>query len=240
MTRNVMKEILKNKYSQNPIENYLNYWINWNEIELTEAHDERRRKYEIDVKWLAGEVDDLNADTILSFGGPLMMAANVLKNSNDYPGKFYKDNRYGDPSKFLKQILDDIDGIFPSEDKLVKEIYKFATLAGERENVMKLPDRKMQSRGYKWSDQIPKFLYECFEGGEFAHFFDGDTALVKWIDAEHLECFFKDNFISKENIKPLISRMSPDEFRWLTDYDDLLELFTSYNKLLETRKQFFN
>lgn len=31
-----------------------------------------------------------------------MMAANLLKDSKKYPGTFYKNNLYGDPSKYLK------------------------------------------------------------------------------------------------------------------------------------------
>lgn len=59
-----MKEILKENYSEDPVRNYLNYWVNFNEKDSN--GDEKRRLFEIDVKWLNG---DLYADALLSFGG---------------------------------------------------------------------------------------------------------------------------------------------------------------------------
>lgn len=239
MEKNMMQNIIGSNYTENPVLNYLNYWIQGDETYPNFIDkDEWRKKYEVDVNWLDG---DLHADTLLSFGGPLMMAVNVLKDNKKYPSNFYKNNKYGNPSKFIQIISNDINNILPRGNKLVEEIYKFSEVACNRENVIRLPNRCMQKRGQEpYFDQMPKFLYECFSGGAFSSNFKDDENFKKWINEESLECFFVDGIISKNTIKPLLSKLKPSDSAWLIEEDDLLELFQNYNELLLLRKQLLN
>ncbi|OAZ17683.1 hypothetical protein V425_01240 [Lactococcus lactis RTB018] len=52
--------------------------------------------------------------------------------------------------------------------------------------------------------------------------------------------FFVDGIISKNTIKPLLSKLKPSDSAWLIEEDDLLELFQNYNELLLLRKQLLN
>jgi hypothetical protein len=241
-----LKIMLGKEYTENPIVNFLLYLqkgkdtlptpkslFNKKYEELAykeqnkyhEAYNEWRKKYDLDVIHLNG---DLCADTIFSIWMPLKMCLQI---SATYPysehgnnEKPYKSNPY------LPNIIKNIDTYLPYNEW--EELYKFVSIALTEANVMKLPEEKMQKRG-KFYDQMPKTLYECFEGGIFNGCFK-DVQVEEWVSQQNLTMFFENN-ISRENIKPLISRMRASEFEWLKNREEIKEMLTNYNVILDMR-----
>ncbi|WP_102264464.1 DUF1413 domain-containing protein [Mesobacillus jeotgali] len=256
---NKMMDYLGEKYSDNPIVNYLQYFkqgIHESEISLNERW---RKENDLDVIWLDG---DLNADTIFSVWMPLKMS---LQSSKTYPYKMkgnkyypYKDDAYQGKQgiiHFLSDIISNIDKYLPRNEW--EELYQFAELASTISNVIRLPDkgRGMQKRGIieivdgkqiivdSFYDQIPRTLYECFEGGEFRNkyknreYFKNDKELKDWILDQDLDILFSNGVISRETIKPLIPRLTASESEWLSDKKDILEMLKQFNKILIFRQE---
>lgn len=83
-----MQSYLKDKYTENPIINFLNYWM---------GPREPRAKNDLDCLYFNG---DLSADTIFSVWTPLKFVLDILNPDE----KFYKEDKYGpDPHRFLKK-----------------------------------------------------------------------------------------------------------------------------------------
>lgn len=222
-----------------PIIFWLDYWIAYSENAPTCPYNGNEVVYDIyralndfDCKQAKG---NLLADTIFSVWNPLKMVLEYLN-----PGeKFYKENKYGsDKNYYLKKIKNNIDAYLPRGDSLVKELLIFARYAMTRANVMILPSRAMQGRGIKYLDQMPASLYQCFDNGEYHKYFK-EIEIEKWIHQEHLEMFFKNGEIEKNNILPLIKRMKASEHEWLSKKDELEEMLHRYNEILEKRLDYF-
>lgn len=241
-----MKIILGEKHTRNPIKNFLLYvqqgkenlgtpktLFNKKYEELSyeeknkyhETYNQWRKEYDLDVIHLNG---DLLADIIFSIWMPLKMCLQI---SNTYPYSEHGNNEKPYKSyPYIPNIIKNIDTYLPYDDW--EELYKFVSIALTKANVMKLPERKMQNR-VKFYDQMPKTLYECFEGGELNSCFK-NIQVEEWIKKQNLTMFFENN-ISRENIKPLISRMKASEFEWLKNKADVIEMLKNYNEILEVR-----
>ncbi|MGR6545715.1 hypothetical protein [Paenibacillus tundrae] len=228
MSENKLKNIIGTRYTDNPIINYLIYLMPDPEQPSYggATYDEWRKENDLDVVWLNG---DLHADTIFSVWIPLKMSLQSVAGDTFS----YKGNR-GTPSKeneCFKDIIENINHYLPPEHALVNELYRFAELASTRANVMRLPNRQMQKRGFFYFDQIPKTLYECFGEGRFNTYFESDQAVKEWVKEEKMDMFF-DGSISRNNVKPLISRMQASDCEWLKESDDILEMLVQYNEIL--------
>lgn len=218
------------------LEEWINYEINspkcpyvGNEM----VHDIYRALNDTDCKLTGG---NLLADTIFSLWNPLKMVLDFLNSGET----FYKNDKYGsDKNSYLRKIKNNLDKYLPVENELVKELCIFAKLSLQRENVMLLPDRKMQSRGKFFFDQMPKTLFECFGNGKYASYFQTED-VTSWIKREKLEMFFYDNKVDKDKIKPLIKRMKASEVEWLKDGEELREMIQSFNSILILRQTEFN
>ncbi|WP_286945838.1 hypothetical protein [Acetobacterium sp. UBA5834] len=238
---NFSNEPEKNKIDiLHPIRIKLEEWINYeiNSPKCSYAgnetvHDIFRALNDTDCKLTGG---NLLADTIFSLWNPLKMVLDFLNSGET----FYKIDKYGsDKNFYLKKIKNNLDKYLPVENELVKELCIFAKLSMQRENVMLLPDRKMQSRGKCFLDQMPKTLFECFGNGKYASYFQTED-VTSWIKREKLEMFFYDNEVDKDKIKPLIKRMKANEFEWLKDGEELHEMIKSFNNILILRQTEFN
>ena len=94
----------------------------------------------------------------------------------------------------------------------------------------------MQIRGKEYLDQMPKTLYECFPGGEFSKYFNEELTVETWVKREHLEEFFIDCEIKKNQIKPLLKSKSPNnEIYWLDDENDLIFMLENYISFIKNR-----
>lgn len=256
MSENKLKKYLGDKYTDNPIINFLLYWSigndtcptpkrvfgkEYNDLSMEEREklkaikNEWRKMNDLDCIWLDG---DLNADTIFSLWTPLKMCLQCLaSNRFKWVGN---ENIPIKNQKYINEIKSNINAYLPRDDDLVKELYRFAELASTRANVMRLIDSNMQERGdakLKYYDQMPKTLYECFDGGRFSKNFSGNERVQKWVREEALEMFFIGGEISKDKIKPLIKRMKPYEAEWLNKKTELLEMIKNYNEILEIRQE---
>jgi len=220
----------------NPVKEKVNEWITYqtykpkspyqgNEI----VHDIYRALNDTDCKLANG---NLMADTIFSLWNPLKMVLECLN-----PGeKFYKTDKYNiDKNYHLRRIINNIDKFLPTSNELVRKLCIFAELVSTRPNVMILPDRKMQSRGNSFLDQMPKTLYECFKDGVFSGYFNNDDSIVvNWVIEEKLEVFF-DGEIKKENLKPLIERVNANDVCWLKKEEEINEMLDNYITILKLR-----
>lgn len=242
---NSLKEKLKEKDVLKPIKEKLEEWINYeknipkcsykgNEI----VHDIYRALNDSDCQLTNG---NLMADTIFSLWIPMKMS---LQCSETYPykcqgNKFYpyKQDGYisktGNTINFLTDIQKNLETYLPPNEW--EKLYEFAELASTRANVMILPDRKMQSRGILFLDQMPKTIYECFKGGDLNQYFNNEESLVtEWIQEEKLGLFF-DGEIKKENIKPIIEKMEANEVHWLKDKNEISEMLDNFINILKLR-----
>lgn len=222
-----MKNYLKNKYSDNHIINFINYWI--------DSYGKPRENNDLDCLYFAG---DLHADTIFSVWTPLKFVLDYL-NPNE---RFYKTNNYGNPHKFLTKIKYNIDIYLPCENKLVQELYCFAQLAETRSNYIKWPALGINGQRYNDDfDQMPPALYKCFPGEKYsAYFNNNEMKLLEWIENEKLKMLFQEESLKKEDIKPLINIMKPYESKWLTEKNEILEMLQNYNYILKERSKHFD
>lgn len=225
MIKNEMQIYLKDKYTDNPIINFLNYWM---------EPSKPRAINDLDCLYFSG---DLSADTIFSVWSPLKM---VLDNLNPNE-KFYNPNKYGpDPYKYLKKIRDNIDFYLPRNERMVKELYLFANLAETRANYMLWPSQGPNGQRFFYYDQMPLTLYNCFPNGDLSRYFDNKITLSEWLIREKLEMFFSSSTYSKEKIIPLISRMKTNTFEWLKDSGEIIEMLQNMNLILGQRLQSYD
>lgn len=246
MNDNKLKIMLGEKYTENPIVNFLLYLQEGKDAlptpqnifkkeygELTykeriiyqEAKNKWRKKYDLDVIHLNG---DLYADTIFSIWMPLKMCLQI---SDTYPySKFGNNEKPYKRNPYIPNIIKNIDTYLPYNEW--QELYKFVSIALTEVNVMKLPEKNIQVRG-RFYDQMPKTLYECFEGGIFNWCFK-NIKVEEWVREQNLTMFFESN-ISRENIKPLISRIKASDFEWIKDREEIREMLTNYYSILKMR-----
>jgi hypothetical protein len=201
------------------------------------VHDIYRALNDSDCQLTNGNI---MADTIFSLWTPLKMS---LQCSESYPYKLqgnkfypYKQDGFisepGNSINFLTDIEQNLE-IYLQPNKWGK-LYELTALSLTRANVMILPDRKMQSRG-KFLDQMPKTLYECFNGGVFSGYFNNEDSLaVNWVKEEKLEFFF-DGEIKKQNIKPLIEKVVANEVCWLKEEEEIDEMLDNFINILKLR-----
>lgn len=243
----ILEDELEDTNVLNPIKKKLKEWCDYNKnspkcsYQGNEiVHDVYRALNDSDCQLANG---NLMADTIFSLWIPLKMS---LQCSNAYPYKLQGNEVYpfkqdsfisksGNLINFLTDIEKNLEVYLPLNEW--EELYEFAALSLTRANVMILPDRKMQSRGKLFLDQMPKTLYECFKDGVFSGYFNNeDFRVVNWIKEEKLEFFFNGE-IKKENIIPLIESVSANEICWPKDKKDIDEMLDKFINVLKLRAQ---
>lgn len=158
------------------------------------AHDEYRRWHDRDCVLTGG---NLYADTMFSLWRPL---ANTIIRLND------KNVIQGGKYKFIRELIkdDNMEKYLPAGQPIVKKLSLLFELGMGRENVLLLPDRRLNlARGGRpYEDYMPIFLLESFGDGAFAHYWRDEEDYIQWIIREHLEVFF-DGDIAPGNIKDL-------------------------------------
>lgn len=225
MSSSQMKSILHQyglESTDDPVVDYLLYF--WEYIKAKDSSEEFRKKHDLDCVHTDG---NLYADTIFSFWFPFKMYLQA-----HYP-EYYSGGVKGTPRKNITDI-DELLGRMPLI-KMGKDYHllsEFASLAQTRENVMILPDRKMQKRGVYWLDQMPITLKACFSGS-FSLYFK-DRTVLNWIAEEHLDAFF-DGEPSEESIRKL-GTVTSDRPEWCSTEDDVCEMLKAYIDILKKRQ----
>jgi len=222
--QNKMKEYLGKKYTDNYVNNFLNYWM---------MPAVPRETNDLDCIYLNG---DLNADTLMSAWTPMKWVLKILNPDE----KFYKvDKNGGDRNSYLKKLQKNIDTYLPNEDELVILLYDFLRLAETRANVIRLPDRAMNCERYeKFFDEVPATIYHVFEGGLLHKYFQTDENVKKWIRNEKLQMIFTHE-IEKANIRPLIACLPVKEAKWLSTREEVKEALEEMIFILSKRLEIF-
>lgn len=197
----------------NPIRTKILQWITYknnspkcdyrgNEL----VYDTYRAHNDLDCQLTGG---DLKADTIFSLSLPLRYVLmriwnrkRIWNNSVYVPSKSYSgDEEYW---KFMNDLYTHTSDYLPTDNPLIEQLSQLFEFGMRRENVMLLPDRKLQKRGKcPYYDYMPYFLHECFDEGDFHFAFITNENVIGWIKDQHLEMFFENEDIQKGKILDL-------------------------------------
>lgn len=240
---NMMKEYLKNEYSDNYLRNFCLYWMK----AYGGSGDEWRRENDLDCLYFDG---DLRADTLMSAWTPIKWVADLLNKEKGIRFRKYRKDS-DDPFSDLRMLSDDSEQYMPMNHKLVKLLYEFLALAEQRCNFILLPNRKMNCARYKdyingegvWLyDEVPATLSHLFDKNSLGRYFLGSDnkvdimCVTAWIALEHLEMGFENNEIAPENVRSLISGLSPYEAKWLNDEHEIEQALEYMIDFLQKRK----
>jgi hypothetical protein len=223
MKKNFNEEFDSNKIYE-PIIKQLEYWKDYHKRDAERnvnmsmqgyktvcSDDEFRAANDRDCILTGG---NLNADTIFSLWLPLRHTIAKI-NSEE---KISEIGNINDKKSFVCALLEDdnLEKLLPKELSIVRTLSELFTYGMERENVMLLPKRVFhrgdrvavflnRARGCKpYWDYIPHFLYELFEGGDFADAVgNDDEACRTWIREQNMTMLFEDGILDREHIKDL-------------------------------------
>jgi len=102
---------------------------------------------------------------------------------------------------------------------------------------MLLPERKMNPQRYSVTeDRIDLTLYECFDKGALAKYYNTNEDLCSWIIREKLDGIFLNDEISKEKIKWFISEDKP---KWISEMsaDEIYKYLENAVLLIQERNK---
>ena len=185
-------------------------------------------------QWISCQESE-TAHTIFPLWRPLRF---TLARINGYP-KLNKIGNLDDEISFLNALSKyDLESFLPTNKTVVIKLARLFELGMTEANFMSLPDIKGRESLNELRNQapfygyMPYFLYECFDGGNFAQYFEHEAAFVEWIKEQHLEMFFEEEGISRDTIKDLSGMM---DYRKSIPLDMELML-DNYIAILEKRK----
>lgn len=207
-----------------------------NYLEHVEEHEEYRRWHDRDCALTGG---NLNADTMFSLWLPLR---HTIVRINDWETIKSVGNIYS-KYDFLRELIkgDNVEKLLPAEKSIVSKLSTLFELGMGRENVFLLPERWLNSaRGIKpYYDYVPKFLRECFPGGEFAHCWGSREVFEKWIRQEHFQVFF-DGDIAPENLRDLSGAGAIDISLPSEGAEPMERMLDRYIHVLQERRKYFS
>ncbi|MDY4544426.1 MAG: hypothetical protein SPE00_03805 [Bacilli bacterium] len=200
-------ELAKNKEQ----ENYKN--LSWDEYRLQFDNDAKYYFEEIFKKQENLKKEALNADTIISFWTPYCRLLSLEAGWNVYNNKKNVVNL----TNLIRQINNPHKNKYtPKINEINKKINEFAKVYYTQGNYMLLPKREMNNQRFRITeDRIDSTLYECFDKGALAKFFNSNEELSSWIMEEKLNIMFKDNKILKENLEWFIP--NEDKPKWISE-----------------------
>ena len=199
---------------------------------LKPDRDNLRLEYDEDAKYYLSQgytqQESLYADTIISFWMPYKIA--IYNETHWMYSKTVKSLEL-----LLKNINEDKDGKY---NKVNKEFNKFATVCYTPGNYMLLRNREMNIHRTMFEDRFDETLYNCFDGGEFNKYFDGEKDLIQWINEQNLSVFFKDGLIEKRNIKHLFENVEFPYF--IIRNKNIFKYVDQVTQLIEKRNVLIN
>jgi hypothetical protein len=222
MKKNFNEEFDSNKIYE-PIIKQLEYWKDYHKRDAERkanismhgyktvcSDDEFRAANDRDCILTGG---NLNADTIFSLWLPLRHTIARI-NSKEKISEIVGMRK----EAYVRALLweDNLEKLLPKELSIVRTLSELFVYGMERENVMLLPKRffhrgdgvavslnNARSDKPYW-DYITYFLYEMFEGGDFADAVGNDDEVCRtWIREQNMTMFFEDGILDRDHIKDL-------------------------------------
>ncbi len=207
-----VEKILEQYLAWEELKQNINYDnLSWDKKDNLRLQNDNDAKYYYEVA-KKQKAEALKADTIISFWTPycrlLKLEANwtVKKNAKTIGN--------------LKALLNQIRATWENDYTLkIKDINKrldnFAKVCYSRGNYMLLPEKKMNPQRYSIAeDRIDLTLYECFDKGALAKYYETYDSLHSWIIREKLDGIFLNGEISKEKIKWFTPEDKP---KWISE-----------------------
>ncbi len=183
----------------NPIIKKLEYWRDY-----SGTGDLYRMEHDLDCILTDG---NLSADTIFSLWLPLRYTLNchecrLWNDWKEFEAEKLRPQRLGlkDCSDFLNTLIENID-VFLPPTRLTTLLSELFQLGQQRCNVMMLPYRSWNSRRgcNPYWEYLPHFLYDLMNTDSSPFL----QAISTWLKKEHLEMFFKNGNLDKNNLKDL-------------------------------------
>lgn len=199
--------------------------------------DEFRLEYDNDAKYyyeIQGltKKEALCADTIISFWTPY---SRLLKVEADWTA--YKTSK--SLERLINQIKTNRNNDYTEKIRRVNSnIKEFAKICYTKGNYMLLLERQMNNQRYRITeDRIDLTLYECFEKGVLAKFFDNESKLNNWIDKQALKTVFINGDICREKINWFINEDKP---KWISEMkaDEIYEYLKNAILLIKERNKY--
>ena len=173
--------------------------------------DKLRLKYDNDAKYYYKTLPEeaLCADTIISFWTPYKRLLEVEANWIAYktPRSLeslinqIKTNRKNDYTEKIRRVNGNVE--------------EFAKICYTKGNYMLLPERQMNIQRYSVTeDRIDLTLYECFETGVLAKFFENGNNLKDWVYEQNLSSLFINDDICRDNINWFIKE---NKAKWISE-----------------------
>lgn len=225
-----------------PIKRKIREWIEYDEnapkvaySENPELHDDYRKAHDRDCILTGG---NLYADTLFSLWLPLR---NTIRCLNDEQSISAVGNIY-DKISFVRALMrdDNLEKLLPEDKSVVTKLSTLFELGMRRENVMILPDRRLNpARAQKpYWDYVPVFLLESFPGGGFASYWNGLDDYIEWIRTERLEMLFGGEPVAK-NIKDLAGTGDLRITIPNNGFEGMERLLDNYLQVLRERQKYF-
>lgn len=221
---NKMKSYLGTEYREdNHLMNWLIYWRRGEDTE--NKSDKWRLENDLDCLYIG----DLKADTIISI-------YQILKRITM---RINPKINLGIKKEVVEMLLkkENFEQLLPEKELLVQKLQLLAQKAELRSNFMLLQDRGMQTRGFRYADEMPPTLYQCFDDGVYSKYFNYDNKIVKqWVEREKLTMLFGKRGIDRNDIRPMIEGHSPKQsFKKTTKREYLLKIIEYSIEVLDER-----
>lgn len=224
----------KKKDMYTPILQKIKYWRDY-----TGTGDTYRQEHDRDCILTGG---NLFSDTLFSLWLPLRYTLNyygceLWNDWKEFEDEKLRPQKLGlkDCPDFLNSLIENIDAYLPPT-RLTTLLSELFQLGQQRCNVMILPYRSWNSRRgcNPYWEYLPHFLYDLMNT-DSAPFLQ---AISAWLKTEHLEMFFNNGNLDKNNLKDLagtgaVWRHKPSEI-------NLEHLLHSYIDILKERQAIIN
>ena len=200
------------------VHNILVSYLDWEKLKEQVGYDELPRdkknelrfEYDNDAKYYYEVMKlpkerALFADTVISFWMPYKRLLQCKAGWSAY--KTVKSLE-----RLLKQTNANWQNNYTAKIDEVNHIFEdFAQICCSKGNYMLLPARQMNSERAcdEIEDRIDLTLYECFENGKLARFFETKDILKNWIEEQKLSSIFINGEICRDKINWFVEEKRP-------------------------------
>lgn len=254
-----MKQYLGKDYSKNNLKNYCLYLIksgkSYDELlakkagmtaeEYKNAEAEWRKKNDLACIYYNG---DLRADSLVDMWNVIEGVANFL--NEDKGVRFCrKDEDSTNYYYSLELLIDEEEKYLPSDNEMVKLLFRLLEFAEQKCNFILLPSADMRQARYSLTKengeevhlyrQIPAMLYHILENETLGRYFENETEAINWVEREELSHGYDGNSINKTRVRPFIVGLEPQTAKPLTGAVELRESLLYMVWFLKFRRDLF-